>query len=620
MENNVIIDLKNISVSFDGEPILKNLNLYFRDKEFITLLGPSGCVKTTTLRIIGGFLEPDEGTVIFDGKKINGVPPHKRQVNTIFQRYALFPHLDVYENIAFGLRVKKWPEKKIRDKVNEMLALVNLKGFKRRKIASLSGGQQQRVAIARALANEPRVLLLDEPLGALDLKLRKDMQVELKNIQQRMGITFIYVTHDQEEALSMSDTVVVMDSGVIQQIGTPEDIYNEPKNAFVADFIGESNILDGVMRADYLAEFSGHRFQCLDQGFQKNEPIDAVVRPEDVDVVPAEEGMLSGTVTSVTFKGVHFEIIVDIGGFKWMIQSTDHQAVGDVIGLKIDPDAIHIMKKSAYSGSLLQKLASAQYIVWSVIFIIAPLILVVYYAFTDAQGNFTVANIQQLGSYGNIFLRSIGYGLAATVICLLLSYPFAYLLSQSGAKRQSTMILLVMLPMWMNFLLRTYSWMTILEDTGLINTVLGFFGIGPLHMINTGGAVVLGMVYNFIPYMILPLYSVMSKLDKSMVEAAQDLGANRVAVVRKVIFPLSMPGVVSGVTMVFVPCVSTFYISQKLGGGTFSLIGDIIEMQFQTAYNYNLGAALSLVLMVLILICMAFMNRFADQDSGAMVI
>lgn len=270
--------------------------------------------------------------------------------------------------------------------------------------------------------------------------------------------------------------------------------------------------------------------------------------------------------------------------------------------------------------SFLQKLASTQYIVWSLIFIIAPLILVVYYAFTDAQGNFTFANIQQLSGYGSIFLRSIGYGLVATVICLLLSYPFAYILSQTGAKRQSTMILLVMLPMWMNFLLRTYSWMTILEDTGLINTFLGFFGIGPLHMINTGGAVILGMVYNFIPYMILPLYSVMSKLDKSMVEAAQDLGANRAAVLRKVIFPLSMPGVVSGITMVFVPCVSTFYISQKLGGGTFSLIGDIIEMQFQTAYNYNLGAALSLVLMVLILICMAFMNRFADQDSGAMIV
>ena len=268
--------------------------------------------------------------------------------------------------------------------------------------------------------------------------------------------------------------------------------------------------------------------------------------------------------------------------------------------------------------SLLQKLASAQYIVWSVIFIIAPLILVVYYAFTDAQGNFTVANIQQLGSYGNIFLRSIGYGLAATVICLLLSYPFAYLLSQSGAKRQSTMILLVMLPMWMNFLLRTYSWMTILEDTGLINTVLGFFGIGPLHMINTGGAVVLGMVYNFIPYMILPLYSVMSKLDKSMVEAAQDLGANRVAVVRKVIFPLSMPGVVSGVTMVFVPSVSTFAISRMLGGGTELLLGDLIERQFLGgAYNPQLGAAISLVMMIIVLVCMLVMNRFGEGEEQA---
>mgnify|MGYP002457419571 FL=1 len=350
MENNVIIDLKNISVSFDGEPILKNLNLYIRDKEFITLLGPSGCGKTTTLRIIGGFLEPDEGTVIFDGKKINGVPPHKRQVNTIFQRYALFPHLDVYENIAFGLRVKKWPEKKIRDKVNEMLALVNLKGFKRRKIASLSGGQQQRVAIARALANEPRVLLLDEPLGALDLKLRKDMQVELKNIQQRMGITFIYVTHDQEEALSMSDTVVVMDSGVIQQIGTPEDIYNEPKNAFVADFIGESNIIDGVMVRDKLVKMYGREFPCLDGGFAENEPVDVVIRPEDIDIVPMEQGQLVGTVTSVTFKGMQYDIIVDFRGFKWLIQTTDHSPVGARIGIKIDPDGIHIMKKSQYSG------------------------------------------------------------------------------------------------------------------------------------------------------------------------------------------------------------------------------------------------------------------------------
>ena len=351
MENNVIIDLKNISVSFDGEQILKSINLYIRDGEFITFLGPSGCGKTTTLRIIAGFLEPDSGDVIFDDKRINGVPPHKREVNTIFQRYALFPHLNVAENIAFGLKLKKMPKDKIDKKVSEMLALVNLKGFENRNINSLSGGQQQRVAIARALAVDPKVLLLDEPLGALDLKLRKDMQNELKKIQQSLGITFIYVTHDQEEALSMSDTIVVMDSGKIQQIGTPTDIYNEPKNAFVADFIGESNIVDGIMRNDKVVEFSGHVFDCLDGGFSKNEAVDVVVRPEDVDVVPVSEGMLTGKVTSVTFKGVHYEIIVDIGGFLWMIQSTDIQYEGSEIGLVIEPDAIHIMKKSEYSGT-----------------------------------------------------------------------------------------------------------------------------------------------------------------------------------------------------------------------------------------------------------------------------
>ena len=349
MSNN-IIDLKNISVSFDGETIIDNMNLYIRDKEFITFLGPSGCGKTTTLRIIAGFQEPDSGDVIFDGKVINGVPPHKRQLNTIFQRYALFPHLNVYENIAFGLRLKKTPEKEIKEAVTEMLALVNLKGFERRNISSLSGGQQQRVAIARALVVKPRVLLLDEPLGALDLKLRKDMQVELKNIQKRLGITFIYVTHDQEEALSMSDTIVVMDSGVIQQIGTPTDIYNEPKNAFVADFIGESNIIEGVMRADFWVEMAGHKFKCLDKGFGVDEEVDVVVRPEDVDVVPVEDAMISGVVTSTTFKGDYYEIIVEIKGFKWMIESTHNQTVGSTIGLNIIPDAIHIMKKSKYSG------------------------------------------------------------------------------------------------------------------------------------------------------------------------------------------------------------------------------------------------------------------------------
>ncbi len=348
MEN--IVELKDISVAFDGEQILNGLNLEIKDKEFITLLGPSGCGKTTTLRLIAGFLEPDSGEVVFEGKKINGVPAHKRQVNTIFQRYALFPHLNVYENVAFGLRVKKLPKNEIKEKVEEMLRLVNLTGLEKRNIGTLSGGQQQRVAIARAIANRPRVLLLDEPLAALDLKLRKDMQKELKNIQQTLGITFIFVTHDQEEALTMSDRVVVMDGGVIQQVGTPQDIYNEPQNAFVADFIGESNILDGKMLKDYSVEFSGQVFECLDKGFAQNEQVDVVVRPEDVDIVSADKGMLKGVVTSVSFLGVHYEIIVDIGGFKWMIQTTDEHLVDEKVGLIIEPDAIHIMKKSEYSG------------------------------------------------------------------------------------------------------------------------------------------------------------------------------------------------------------------------------------------------------------------------------
>ena len=350
MEKEVIINLTDVSKAFDGETVLDHINLKIHDKEFVTLLGPSGCGKTTTLRIIGGFESPDTGDVTFDGKSVKDVPPHQRPVNTVFQKYALFPHLNVFENVAFGLRLKKTPEDTIRTKVKEMLTMVNLKGFERRRVSTLSGGQQQRVAIARALVNEPEVLLLDEPLGALDLKLRKDMQNELKKIQKATGITFIYVTHDQEEALSMSDTVVVMANGQIQQIGSPTDIYNEPENAFVADFIGESNIVDGVMLDDFKVRFSGHTFECVDKGFDKNQSVDVVVRPEDVDVVPVERGMLQGTVTSVTFKGVHWEIIVDIGGFKWMIQTTDFVAEGAHIGLYIEPEAIHIMKKSEFSG------------------------------------------------------------------------------------------------------------------------------------------------------------------------------------------------------------------------------------------------------------------------------
>lgn len=341
-----IVSLENVSLSFEGEQILNNISLDICDKEFVTLLGPSGCGKTTTLRIIGGFLEPDSGDVIFDGKKINNLPPHKRNINTVFQRYALFPHLDVYDNIAFGLRVKKLPEKEIKERVNEMLRLVNLVGFEKRSVQRLSGGQQQRVAIARALINRPKVLLLDEPLGALDLKLRKEMQIELKKIQQSLEITFIYVTHDQEEALTMSDTVVVMNNGVIQQIGTPQDIYNEPVNAFVADFIGESNIIDGVMKKDCLVEIDGMEFECVDKGFETDEKVDVVIRPEDIRIIPVSDAKLTGTVETVTFKGVHYEMLVKSHNFDWLIHSTKAAEHGSVIGMDVAPFDIHIMKKT----------------------------------------------------------------------------------------------------------------------------------------------------------------------------------------------------------------------------------------------------------------------------------
>ena len=343
MEN--IIKLQNIFVEFDGEKILNGINLNIKDREFVTLLGPSGCGKTTTLRIIGGFLSPQSGDVLFDGKRINDVPPYKRNVNTVFQRYALFPHLNVYENIAFGLRVAKLPEKEIRQRVGDMLKLVNLSGFEKRSVNRLSGGQQQRVAIARALVNRPKVLLLDEPLGALDLKLRKEMQTELKRIQQSLEITFIYVTHDQEEALTMSDTVVVMKDGNILQIGTPVDIYNEPQNAFVADFIGESNILNGIMRDDYRVEIGGHEFVCVDSGFGKNTPVDVVIRPEDISIVPENSAKITGVVRSVTFKGVHYEMVIEAYDFDWLVHSTKAAEVGVAVGVDFTPDDIHIMNK-----------------------------------------------------------------------------------------------------------------------------------------------------------------------------------------------------------------------------------------------------------------------------------
>jgi len=342
-----IIELVNVTKRFNGVTAVDNINLYIRENEFVTLLGPSGCGKTTTLRMIGGFEDPDEGDIFFDGVRINDVPPYKRNINTVFQRYALFTHMNVYENIAFGLRIKKVPKDEIDRRIKRMLKLVDLEGFENRHVDSLSGGQQQRVAIARALVNEPKVLLLDEPLGALDLKLRKEMQIELMDMQKNVGITFIYVTHDQEEALTMSDTVVVMNNGVIQQVGTPVDIYNEPVNRFVADFIGESNIIEGVMIEDFVVEFSGRKFKCLDKGFSHNEPVDIVIRPEDIDITEPEKGLIQGVVTSVVFKGVHYEMLVEGGGFEYMIQSTDMAPVGANVGLTFNPEDIHVMKRGS---------------------------------------------------------------------------------------------------------------------------------------------------------------------------------------------------------------------------------------------------------------------------------
>jgi spermidine/putrescine transport system ATP-binding protein len=346
MENKKLIELRNITMDYGDNLALDNVSLYIRDGEFLTLLGPSGCGKTTLLRIIAGFITPTSGEVVIDGADMKGVPPHKRQVNTVFQKYALFPHLNVFDNIAFGLKLKRRSKQEIEEKVNAMLKLVNLEGYGKRWIDQLSGGQQQRVAIARALVNEPKVLLLDEPLGALDLKLRKEMQVELKRMQQQLGITFIFVTHDQEEALTMSDTIVVMKDGLIQQIGKPTDIYNEPKNPFVADFIGESNIVPGVMLDDYKVRMKGMTFPCVDAGFGKNVEVDVVIRPEDVDIVEPEKARIAGKVVSVVFMGVHYEIDVDCGGYEWVVHTTEYAEVGQTVGISIPPDAIHIMKKT----------------------------------------------------------------------------------------------------------------------------------------------------------------------------------------------------------------------------------------------------------------------------------
>ena len=619
-----LIRLTNLTMTFeDGETILDNINLYINNKEFLTLLGPSGCGKTTMLRIIGGFLTPTSGDVLFNGKRINALPAYQRKINTVFQRYALFPHLDVYDNIAFGLRIAKVKEDEIDERVTEMLEIVSLKGFENRKVTRLSGGQQQRVAIARALVNRPQVLLLDEPLGALDLRLRKDMQNELKNIQQRMGITFIYVTHDQEEALTMSDTIVVMNKGKIQQIGRPEDIYNEPKNAFVADFIGESNILDGVMLEDYVVKFFGRKFQCVDKGFAA---ICAAPSPPSPLRASTTTPLSISRASSGSFRPRITALLTRISAFASILRiSISCTRASIPASTATTPPTARNMtrlptprrKKPMKNNN---KLLACPYIIWMVLFTIIPLGIVVYYALTDSiTGQFTLSNLSGMGTYLPIFLRSIWLSLFASLICLIIGYPVAYFIAQCKPLTQRFLEMLIMLPMCMSFLLRTLAWVGMLEDTGIINTLLQHIGISPLPLIRTNGAVILGMVYNYLPYMILPLYTVIMKIDNRLVEAALDLGCRPSQVFSRVILPLSGPGILSGLTMVFVPAVSTFYISQKLGSTGTTLIGDVIESQFKTAYNPNLGAAMSLVLMILIFICVAVMNRFGEGDGEEVI-
>lgn len=477
--SNRLIDIVDITKSYGDSVILDQLNLYIRENEFLTLLGPSGCGKTTLLRILGGFETPDSGKIIFDGKNINDIPPNRRQLNTVFQKYALFSHMTIADNIAFGLKIKGKSKAYIKDKIRYALKLVNLEGFEDRSPDSLSGGQQQRIAIARAIVNEPKVLLLDEPLGALDLKLRQDMQYELIRLKNELGITFVYVTHDQEEALTMSDTIVVMNQGYIQQIGTPEDIYNEPQNAFVADFIGDSNILPATMVEDKVVKILGAVWNCVDVGFGHNKPVDAVIRPEDIDLVAPGEGVINGVVTNLIFKGVHYEMEVLANNYELLVHSTDMFPVGTEVGVKVDPFDIQIMKNRNPKMRRLfrlknRKILAGPYLFWAMSFIIIPLLMILYYGLTDKNGSFTLNNLSQMTTPEN--LKALGLALLlsfiSTLICLVLAYPLAMILAEKNMNQTSFIVLIFILPMWMNFLLRTLAWQTLLEKTESLTAYL----------------------------------------------------------------------------------------------------------------------------------------------------
>ncbi len=596
-----IISFNNVVKRFDDdETVLKKVSFDIEEGRFYTLLGPSGCGKTTILRIIAGFSDATEGDVYFDGQRINDVPANQRQVNTVFQDYALFPHMNVFENVAFGLRIKKLPKDEVNKKVLEALRLVQLPGYENREISEMSGGQRQRVAIARAIVNEPKVLLLDEPLSALDLKLRTDMQYELRELQQRLGITFIFVTHDQEEALAMSDEIFVMNKGKIVQSGTPVDIYDEPINHFVADFVGESNIVTGTMIEDNLVEFVGKQFECVDGGMRPNEAVEIVIRPEDLNLTTAEKGKLVVEVDTQLFRGVHYEIICyDEQGNEWMVHSTRKATEGSKMGLSFEPEDIHVMRFNESDA--------IPYVFWLLLFVIAPVLLIIYQSFFDMNGNFSLVNYQSYlgsGKYLIMTLNSVWYAFLITLITLVISYPTAYFLTK--LRHKDLWLLLIILPTWVNLLLKAYAFIGIFGIHGSVNNFLEIMGVGPKQILFTDFSFLTVAVYIELPFMIMPIFNALEEMNPSLISASRDLGANSYDTFRRVIFPLSLNGVKSGVQAVFIPSLSLFMLTRLIGGNRVITLGTAIEQHFLVTQNWGMGSTIGVILIIAMFLVMLF--------------